>query len=122
MIRDETELGLVVVDSNLLDKEPVAVGRHITVLAFRNRFTRSEKVRIELAALDNPSGTLEQRQLAATVRVGQADLLAASFVDLDREDTRADVQNFELMELLDGEGRALEILDAPIQDREKYPG
>ena len=100
----------------------VAPPRHMTVLAFRNRFTRAEKVRIELAAIDDPAGDQMLRERAATVRVGQADLASATYVDVDREDTRGDVLAFEAMGLLDGAGRALAILDDPIQPHERFPG
>lgn len=93
--------------------------RHMTVLAFRNRFTKSEKVRIELAAIDDPAADLAQRELAAMVRVGQADLAAATYVDVDRAGTRDDVQAFESMGLLDAPGRALEILDNEILPHER---
>ena len=98
----------------------VAPPRHMTVLAFRNRFTRAEKVRIELAAIDDPAGDQVLRERAATVRVGQADLASATYVDVDREDTRGDVLAFEAMGLLDGAGRALIILDDPIQAHERH--
>ena len=94
----------------------------MTVLAFRNRFTKSEKVRIELAAIDDPAAEQAQRERAATVRIGQADLAAATYVDVDRADTREDVLAFEAMGLLDGAGRALAILDDPIQAHERFPG
>jgi len=93
--------------------------RHITVLAFRNRFTKSEKVRIELAAIDDSAADLAQRERAAIVRVGQADLAAATYVDVDRVGTRDDVQAFENMGLLDAPGRALAILDDEIQPHER---
>jgi hypothetical protein len=103
--------------------EPVApLPRHLTVLAFRNRFTRAEKIRIELAAIDNPAADVDARARAAVVRVGQADLAAATYVDVDRADTREDVQAFEAMDLLDAPGRALAILDYPIQAHERYTG
>ena len=94
--------------------------RHLTVLAFRNRFTKSEKIRIELAAIDDPAADLAQRERAAVVRVGQADLAAATYVDVERADTREDVQAFETMGLLDAPGRALAILDDEIQAHERY--
>ncbi len=93
--------------------------RHMTVLAFRNRFTKSEKIRIELAAIDDPSANLVQRERAAMIRVGQADLAAATYVDVDRSGTRDDVQMFESMGLLDAPGRALAILDDEIQPHER---
>jgi len=98
------------------------VSRHMTVLAFRNRFTKSEKVRVELAAIDDPAADQALRERAATVRVGQADLAAATYVDVDRADTRQDVQAFEAMGLLDAPGRALAILDDEIQPHERYYG
>lgn len=93
--------------------------RHMTVLAFRNRFTKSEKVRIELAAIDDPAADMAQRERAAVVRVGQADLAAATYVDVDRLSTRDDVQTFESMGLLDAPGRAMAILDDEIQPHER---
>jgi len=121
VVRDATPEEIAEIEAR--GNEPVPMPtRHLTVLAFRNRFTRTEKVRIELAAIDNPAGTPDERAQAATVRVGQADLAAATYVDVDRDDTRADVLAFEDMDLLDAAGRALEILDAPIQAHERYNG
>jgi hypothetical protein len=99
---------------------PVAA-RLVTRLAFRNRFTPAEKVAIELAGLDNPSAPIEQRALAATLRVNQQDVAVAQFIDLSREDTRMGVMQMEGLGLL-GAGRALEILDAPIQPTEAFNG
>lgn len=86
----------------------------ITKLAFRNRFTMAEKVAMELAAMDDPSAALSQRQQAAALRANLADTAAATFIDLTRADTRAGVQMLEDVGLL-AAGRALEILDAPVQ-------
>jgi hypothetical protein len=103
------------------ENEPAPTSaRHMTILAFRNRFTKSEKVRIELAAIDDPAADLARRERAAVVRIGQADLAAATYVDVDRADTREDVQAFETMGLLDAPGRALAILDDEIQAHERY--
>lgn len=95
-----------------------AAGRRLTRLAFRNRFTPAEKAAIELAALDDPGAPIAQRQQAAALRANQADLAAATFVDLASADTRAGVQMLEAAGLI-AEGRALEILDAPIQPEER---
>ena len=88
--------------------------RHVTRLAFRNRFTAAEKVAIELAALDNE----ETRVQAATIRAYMKDVDAATFIDLDRVDTRAGVQLLETVGLL-AAGRAAEVLDAPVQPEEE---
>lgn len=120
MMANEQDVGLVIVDAALLPQPPAPPRRWITVLAFRNRFTRAEKVRIDMAAIDDPSASSAVRERASLVRVGLADVAAARYIDLEREDTRGDVQNFELMGLLDSQGRAMQILDAPITPREKY--
>lgn len=82
----------------------------ITRLAFRNRFTTAEKVALELAALDNPSATMAQRQQSAALRAHLKDLDAASWVDLTRPETVAAMQMLETGGLI-GEGRAAAILD-----------
>lgn len=92
--------------------------RHITKLAFRNRFTTTEKITIEIACLDDPSAPMTQRQMAAALRSSQADINAASYIDLDRQDTRDGVLALEAAGLL-AAGRALIILDDPIQQDEK---
>jgi hypothetical protein len=101
--------------------EPEKAARRITKLAFRSRFTSAEKVGLELASIDNPSGPAQQRQLAAALRVHQTDLQAAQFVDLDFADTRNGVQQLEAVGLL-AQGRALKILDAPILAHETFGG
>lgn len=93
------------------------VTRCITRLAFRNRFTQSEKALLEIAALDNPADSMEQRQQAAALRAYMKDVESATFIDLDRPDTRAGVQALELLGLL-AQGRAAAILDSPVQPEE----
>lgn len=96
----------------------LAPDTRITRLAFRNRFTSAEKMALELAALDDPAATLAQRQQAAAIRVYLSDMNAATFIDLGRDDTRAGVQALEAGGLI-GTGRALEILDAPVEAHER---
>lgn len=95
--------------------------RDITKLAFRQRFTPTEKAAIELAAADDPSAALAQRQQAASLRADLADQRDATFIDLGRADTRAGVQALEAAGLL-AAGRAAEILDAAVQDAERFHG
>ena len=92
--------------------------QRITRLAFRNRFTLAEKTALELAALDNPSAPMPERVQAATLRAYLADVVAATFIDLARPDTRAGVQMLEAAGLL-ADGRALVILDAEITPEER---
>ena len=96
----------------------LAPDTRITRLAFRNRFSQTEKVMLELAALDDPAAPMPQRQQAAAIRVHLADVAASTFVDLARADTRAGVQALEAGGLL-AAGRALAILDAPVEAHER---
>jgi hypothetical protein len=93
----------------------------ITKLAFRNRFTQAEKVAIEIAALDDPAAPMQQRALAAALRANQADIQAAQYVDLNREDTRTGVQTLESVGLI-ATGRAEEIIDTAPSAQEVYRG
>ena len=95
--------------------------RRITKLAFRNRFTKAEKAGIEFAALDDPTAPIAQRQQAAALRADLKDQEQATFIDLDDEDTRTGVLTLEMVGLI-ASGRAVEILDAPVQDRERFTG
>ena len=97
---------------------PAQPGTRITRLAFRNRFSRNEKVALEMAALDDPTAPMAKRQTAAALRAHLADISAATFVDLQRPDTRAGVQMLESLGLL-AAGRAMEILDSVVQDEER---
>lgn len=105
-------------DEMLARAAKAAQGKQITRLAFRSRFTSTEKVAVEFACLDDPAAPMPQRLQSAALRAHQADLAAATFVDLAREDTRAGVQMLEAAGLL-AEGRALEILGAPVLPQER---
>lgn len=96
---------------------PVRLSR----LAFRNRFTATEKATIEFAAADNPAAPTPQRQQAAALRANLADQRDAEFIDLTRADTRTGVLTLEAMGLI-GPGRALVILDTPPSPTEVWNG
>lgn len=81
---DVARMGDYVYDGTNLSLPP---DTRITRLAFRNRFTQAEKVMLELAALDDPTAPMAQRQQAAAIRVHLADVAASAFVDLGRADT-----------------------------------
>ena len=99
---------------------PVAV-RHLSKLGFRNRFTPTEKATIEFASLDNPAAPMPARMLAAGIRASMADQRDAAFIDQTRPDTRQGVIDMEAGGLL-ASGRALQILDAPIEDLDMFMG
>lgn len=109
--------GAVLLEEPQPEPEPQPPAHIITRLAFRNRFTGAEKAAIELASLDNPSASLPERQVAASLRAYMKDVDAATYIDLQRSDTRAGVQALEGFGVL-ASGRAQEILDAPVQPEE----
>jgi hypothetical protein len=95
------------------DDPPAAVytgSWKITRLAFRNRFTATEKLAIELAATDNPTAADVWRSFSAALRSNMQDIQVAECVDLLLPDTRAGVQNLEAVGLL-AAGRSIAILD-----------
>jgi hypothetical protein len=90
----------------------------LTVLSLRNRFTQTEKITIDMASIDNPTATMQSRQLAAALRVMMSDLNVATFVDLSLPNTIQGIQDLETYGII-GPGRASEILTAPVQDFER---
>ena len=95
------------------EPEPIPEDRRITRLMFRNRFTQAEHVTIEIASLDDASAPMQQRQMAAALRVMQRQVSDAEFIDLNDPVTRAGVEQLEAFGLL-AEGRAAEILDGSL--------
>ena len=80
---------------------------HITIKAFRNRFTMEEKVAIEDAAKEN-----------TTVKVFLEDLHSSTFVNLNDEQLIQGLEALESLGLID-EGRAEVITQSPIQPNER---
>ena len=104
-----------------IDVPDTVVANHkITKLAFRNRFTTTEKVMLEMASLDNPQAAMASRQAAAALRVFLKDLDNATFVDISRADTIAGVNQLVTFGLLTAD-RATHILTDAIQPSEQ-PG
>lgn len=86
--------------------------------AFRERFTDSELVAIERAALDVPAGTDAVRNRAARVRVFLQRINADEVIDLERQAFRALVQALETAGVL-ATGRAAQVLDLNITANEE---
>lgn len=93
---------------------PPKPARHITRLAFMDRFTDAEAISMDLNGI---GATVE----AAGIRRAMEKVRAATYIDLDRPDTRAGVQAMEAAGLL-APGRAAEILDAPVKPGEVFGG
>lgn len=81
----------------------------LTKLAFRRLFTQDELVALELAKIDDPNAAIEQRTMAAHLRVFDTLLSQADYVDLTDMSTIAGVHALEGWGLI-GPGRAAEIL------------
>lgn len=90
---------------------PVERNYKITRFAFLTRFTDEEAIAIDLASI---GATPE----AAYIRRYMQKIDAAQSIDLSREDLRQGVKGLEQAGLI-GEGRADQILDAPILDDER---
>ena len=93
------------------EQMPAPAQRHLSQLGFLNRFTDEEAIGIDLASI---GATVE----AAGMRRYTAKIQAAKFIDLDMSDTRNGVQALEAAGLI-APGRALEILDAAVQEGER---
>jgi hypothetical protein len=91
--------------------QPVVEKRHITQLAFLNRFTDAEAIALDLASIGATVEAASMRRYLDKVKV-------AKHIDLGRADTRAGVQMLETIGLL-AAGRALQILDDTIAPEER---
>lgn len=100
------------------DPVPTPDRRLITVKALWQRATLQERIALEMASLDNPASTNEQRTFAAGIRVWIRMSDSLPYFDLAEQSNRVGIQALETYGIL-GAGRATEILDAPIQDAEK---
>lgn len=101
------------------EPEPVPqLPRRLSVLAFRKRFTLSERAAIEWAAVDRADQSDAQRQQAAMLRATLADQAAASFIDLGDDTTVEGVLALQALGLL-AEGRADAILGATVLPEER---
>lgn len=102
------------------EPEPQPTERLITVYAFRARFTTDEKIALEAAAQGVPTASANDPRnvFAMRLRASEKDLQAARNVDLDMEATRIGTLALEQVGIL-APGRALEILDAPVEAHER---
>ena len=113
-------------DWEIYTDPPLFYGHKITKLAFKNRFSDEELVFIELAAIDNPQGTLAERQQAAMLRVFLGKVSDSTFIDLSRQETINGVTSVlsVMKDQLSGydqakvDQRINEILNNPVQEIE----
>lgn len=98
---------------------PPSSSTRITKFAFRSRFTSTEKIIMDIAALDDPTAPMQNRQYAAALRVYLKDLDAAEFVDLSRSDIQEGLEQLVSLGILQSH-RVVSILTDPIQPHELF--
>lgn len=91
----------------------------ITKIAFRSRFTSTEKEDLQMAAVINPSDTAQQRRQASKVQSWLEDIRNATYIDLTDTRVVTGVNAMETVGII-GTGRAAEILSLEILEEERY--
>lgn len=118
VLADAAEIGDSYINGEFISPEPELepepdepkLETRITKLAFKQRLTQAERISIREAAATNP------------LVFDFMDILdSATYIDLSRQDTIGGVNAMEVAGLLD-EGRADEILTAPVQEHEVFRG
>lgn len=101
--------------------EPEPPKRWISVLAFWQRLMPGERVDIDLLSIHNAALAIDDpaNVRAAQLRDLRQQLNSATYIDLDRQDTRDGVAALPVLASLAAE-RVSVILDAPIQPHEVY--
>jgi hypothetical protein len=92
--------------------------RQLSLAGWRRRFTREERVAIEIAKLDDPSAEMSQRQAAAALRSYIKDQEAASFIDLDDPDVLEGLQALAASGLI-GAHRVAEIQEPDAEEGDR---
>ena len=90
----------------------------LTKLAFRNRMTPEEKIKMDLMSVDNPQAPTEIRTMSAILRVIGEDLDQAEYIDLNSASVKQGVNTLVSFQILT-QNRATEILSTPVTQIEK---
>lgn len=106
-----TEVGTTADPSYL--SNTLASGSRITRRAFRDRLLPAEKVTIELASIDDPNATQQERQLSALMRVFKEDLANAEYIDLLNPNVQSALEVFEQYGII-ASGRTQVIINSTI--------
>lgn len=89
----------------------------ISKVALLRRATLTERVSMEMAQIDNPGASIEQRQYAATMRVWMRELESMKAINLVDPEVIAGIRGLESAGLI-GSGRADQILSQVVEDHE----
>ena len=93
----------------------------LKVGAFRERLGLSVKIKIEMACLDNPAALIEQRMMAARLRVMKDDLANYTHVDLARADLLAGLNDLKAAGIA-AQADIDRVYAPPFRDEELYHG
>jgi hypothetical protein len=103
------------------DPVPV-VNRTLPAGAFRLRFNFTERTKVELASVIDPSSSAEDQQTQATVKTFYADLNSQRYINLDSESVLRGCNLLDSLGILDTGWKA-RIIDAnPTAEELRFPG
>ena len=102
--------------------EPVpVVNRTLPAGAFRLRFNFTERTKVELASVIDPSSSAEDQQTQATVKTFYADLNSQRYINLDSESVLRGCNLLDSLGILDTGWKA-RIIDAnPTPEELRFP-
>lgn len=92
--------------------------RKIAPKSFLSRFTDTEYIAIDLASIDNPQSTQQERIQAATLRLFLTKVKSAQFIDLNDDETIQGINTLVQFNLLTSV-RAHEILNDEVKEKER---
>ena len=106
---------------NQPDPVPV-VNRTLPAGAFRLRFNFTERTKVELASVIDPSASAADQQTQATVKTFYADLNSQRYINLDSESVLRGCNLLNTLGILDAGWKA-RIIDAnPTAEELRFPG
>jgi hypothetical protein len=106
---------------NQPDPVPV-VNRTLPAGAFRLRFNFTERTKVELASVIDPTASAAEQQTQATVKTFYADLNSQRYINLDSESVLRGCNLLNTLGILDAGWKA-RIIDAnPTAEELRFPG
>jgi hypothetical protein len=103
------------------DPVPV-VNRTLPAGAFRLRFNFTERTKVELASVIDPSSSAEDQQTQATVKTFYADLNSQRYINLDSESVLRGCNLLDSLGILDTGWKARIIDPNPTAEELRFPG
>jgi hypothetical protein len=118
---DTSILGCEYKNGQFVKPVPV-VNRVLPAGAFRLRFNFTERTKVELASVIDPSSSAAEQQTQATVKTFYADLNSQRYINLDSESVLRGCNLLNTLGILDAGWKA-RIIDAnPTAEELRFPG